>query len=360
MPCHPAITTVSLGQSQTYTIQEKLHACAKHNIHAIELFYDDLEALARSVTSTSTSTLCTDPHTHPPKAALLTAATQIHTLATTLDIKILSLQPLRFAEGLLDRTAQAHILTDVLPLWLCLAQALHTDTILIASNFLPPDPQTGAPRTTANRTTIADDLRALAQAAAPTKLAYEALAWSPHVNTWEAAYDVVKRVNEPNFGLAVDAFNVAAAIYPSPDVALSPASVSAADAALALSLARLVAEVDPARLFVVQMADAERWLAPLDERHPFYDAARPARMSWSRNARLFLGEAHRGGFLPVVDVVRAVVVGLAWEGWVSFEVFSRFLVGPGDVPLENAERAARSWEWVVGEVWGVSCGEEGV
>ncbi|PLN82540.1 putative 4-hydroxyphenylpyruvate dioxygenase [Aspergillus taichungensis] len=346
MPCQPAITTVSLGQSPTYTIQEKLDACAQHNIHAIELFYDDLEALARS------STLCTDPHVEPSQEALLTAASQIHTLASGLDIKILSLQPLRFAEGLADRTAQAHILTTVLPTWLALAQALHTDTILIASNFLPPDPHTGAPRTTGDLHTITSDLRALAQAAAPTKLAYEALAWSPHINTWEAAYDVVQRVDEPNFGLAVDAFNIAAAIYPSPDILPTPASTAAADAALAQSLARLVADVDPARLFVVQMADAERLLAPLDEQHPFYDAARPPRMSWSRNARLFLGETHRGGFLPVVEVVKAVVLGMGWEGWLSFEVFSRFLAGPGDVPGENAERAARSWEWVVGEVWG--------
>ncbi|PKY07878.1 putative 4-hydroxyphenylpyruvate dioxygenase [Aspergillus campestris IBT 28561] len=351
MPCQPAITTVSLGQSQTYTIQEKLHACAKHNIHGIELFYDDLEALARS--SSPSITLCADPHTQqPPKEALLNAATQIHTLATTLDIQILSLQPLRFAEGLVNRSEQARILTDVLPLWLSLAQALHTDTILIASNFLPPDPRTGEPRITGDTTTITDDLRALAKAAAPTKLAYEALAWSPHIHTWEAAYDVVKRVNEPNFGLAVDAFNIAAAMYPSPDVLSSPSSMAAADTALTQSLARLVADVDPTRLFVVQMADAERLLAPLDELHPFYEAAQPARMSWSRNARLFLGEAHRGGFLPVVEVVKAVVLGLGWEGWLSFEVFSRFLVGPGDVPFENAERAARSWEWVVEQVWG--------
>ncbi|PLB34853.1 putative 4-hydroxyphenylpyruvate dioxygenase [Aspergillus candidus] len=355
MPCQPAITTVSLGKSQTYTIQEKLHACAKHNIHAIELFYDDLEALARSSSSPST-TLCADPHSQPPKEALLNAATQIHTLATTLDIKILSLQPLRFAEGLTNRTEQAHILTDVLPLWVSLAQALHTDTILIASNFLPPDPHTGKPRITGDITTITGDLRALAQAAAPTKLAYEALAWSPHIHTWEAAYDVVQRVNEPNLGLAVDAFNIAAVIYPSPDIPSSPSSIAAANSALKQSLARLVADVDPARLFVVQMADAERLLAPLDEQHPFYEAAQPARMSWSRNARLFLGEAHRGGFLPVVEVVKAVVLGLGWEGWLSFEVFSRFLLGPGDVPGENAERAARSWEWVVGEVWGEKTG----
>ena len=55
-----------------------------------------------------------------------------------------------------------------------------------------------------------DDLRWLAQEAGQRglRVAYEAMAWSTHINTTRAAWQLVKRIDAPNLGLVVDAFHI--------------------------------------------------------------------------------------------------------------------------------------------------------
>ena len=74
-------------------------------------------------------------------------------------------------------------------------------------------------------------------------------------------------------------------------------------------------------------------------------------MSWSRNARLFICEEERGGYLPVIDVLKALCDekdGLGYKGWISMEYFSRSLNAEGsEVPMEHAGRAMESWRRLV-------------
>lgn len=315
----PALTTVSLGQSSRYSIQEKLYAAARYSIHGVELFYDDLESLARS-----------RPHSHstseqhrPSREELLNAAHEVRSLCDALHIHVLNLQPLRFYEGLVDRRERDRILCEEIPIWMDIVSVLDSDTILVASNFLPPEPYTGNARTVGDLDTIVDDLQMLALLGEmhlpPIKFAYEAIAWGTHVNTWEKSWDVVQRVNRPNFGIAIDTFNVAARVFADPGAVDGRRNGAQADVDLHRSLHQLETTVDVSKLFVVQVADGERLAEPLRAGHLFYVEGQPTRMSWSRNARLFLCEEEHGGYLPVLEVLKTVLR-MGWSGWVAFRL----------------------------------------
>ena len=154
---------------------------------------------------------------------------------------------------------------------------------------------------------------------------------------------MVQRVNRSNFGMCLDTFNIAARIYADPTV---PGGVAGPDAADAVrqSLERLLERVDVARVFYVQVVDAERLRVPLGPGHAFHVDGQPPRMSWSRNCRLFYGEEDRGAYLPVREIAAAIFHGLGFEGWVSLELFNRRMNDEGaDVPYELARRGALSW-----------------
>lgn len=343
MQCGPAITTISLGQSSLFPIQEKLVQAARCGFKAIELFYDDLEALARK--------RCLNGE-EPRRPELLWAAREIRLICDKLDLTILNLQPFRFFEGLVDRKARDSLLTETVPIWIDALNILGADTILVPSNFLPSDPKTGIARIVSDMGTIVGDLRELAEIGArktpPVRFAYEALAWGTHVSTWEASWKVVQAVDRPNFGLAIDTFNIAVAIYADPtarDGTTGPTALTD----LRASLDRLESNLDLRKLFIVQIADGERLDQPLAPGHAFYVPGQPHRMSWSRNARLFLCEDKRGGYLPVLEIVRRLLR-MGWHGWLAYEVFSRTLADLDPrTPARHAERAASSWRRLIKE-----------
>jgi len=218
---------------------------------------------------------------------------------------------------------------------------LGTDLVQIPSSFLPAD------RVSDDVGLIVADLRAAADLAAaadpPVRLVYESLAWGTRVDTWEACWDVARAVDRPNFGICLDTFNIAARIYADPTV---PGGVAGPDAADAVrqSLERLLERVDVARVFYVQVVDAERLRVPLGPGHAFHVDGQPPRMSWSRNCRLFYGEEDRGAYLPVREIAAAIFHGLGFEGWVSLELFNRRMSDEDPaVPEELARRGAASW-----------------
>ncbi|KAJ5925144.1 hypothetical protein N7454_007783 [Penicillium verhagenii] len=339
MECKPAITTVSLGSFISHSITEKIDQAARHGFKGIELFIDDLEALARDSYSPLAS-----------YDAIMNAASQVRQQCDKLDIEILNLQPLRFYEGLVDRKSRDHILDDTLPIWMDALKILGADTILVPSNFLSPDPETKLPRTTGDFQVIVDDLRELATRGAqrepPIKFAYEALAWGTHVNTWEKTWEIVQAVDRPNLGLALDTFNIAGAIYadPAEENGCIGGCSTGAEEIVRASLGRMVKTLDMSKLFIVQIADAERLTQPLRPGHPYYNEEQPSRLSWSRNCRLFLCENDRGGFLPVIEILQTIL-DLGWTGYLAYELFSRTLLDSDPrTPAQHAERAQRSWE----------------
>ncbi|KKK20230.1 hypothetical protein ARAM_004884 [Aspergillus rambellii] len=332
------IPTMSLGRPGLHSLDDKLHQAAQYGFEGIELFMDDLDHLANTQFHGSSQQ----------------AAQHISHVCTSLNLTVICIQPFGFYEGLLDRTQTAHLLTHKLPRWFELARILNTDLIQIPANFLPADPATGAPRTSADFDLIVADLAAIADLGAaqapPFRFVYEALCWSSHIDTWEAAWRVVRAVDRDNFGLCLDTFNLAGRVYADPAAASgeTPNAAAELDASLArLRHAAASGDLDRTKIFYIQLVDGERLAAPLDDKHPFYVAGQPARMNWSRNARLFPCEEDRGGYLPVLKVAREFF-DLGFEGWVSLELFSRTCADPDPItPALHAQRGMESWRKVV-------------
>ena len=137
------------------------------------------------------------------------------------------------------------------------------------------------------------------------------------------------------------------------DPSTADGKVGNADEVLKGSLQRMAERVDVKKVFYVQVVDAERMRNPFVEGHAFHIQGQPARMSWSRNARLFALE--KGGYLPVLQVFRAITdekpKGLGYKGWVSMELFSRTMADPNpSTPSEHARRGMDSWRQLIREM----------
>ncbi|HSW16344.1 MAG TPA: sugar phosphate isomerase/epimerase family protein [Ramlibacter sp.] len=162
---------------------------------------------------------------------------------------------------------------------------------------------------------IARDLRKLAMLAVPLgiRVAYEGLSWGRTINEFTTAWDVVSRADCPNLGLGIDSFHIFAAKTP----------LDAID------------ELDPERIFLVQLSDF-MW----NETPTFED-----RMTTARTFRVFPGEGVHSEALADL-VLRLHRVGYA--GDYSFEVFNDDYQG---LPLPVvAERARRSALWLAEDV----------
>jgi 4-hydroxyphenylpyruvate dioxygenase len=323
-----AIASMSLGRAWVHDLPAKLEQARKHGFEGIELFYEDLEYVARTI----------DEKVLPE--TLIEAARIVRRLCDEQSLEIIALQPFMHYEGLRDRGWHTERVTEM-KLWLRLAKILGTNLIQIPSTFLDEDKVTG------DKTVIVADLKEIADLGMkedPTmRFAYESLAWGTYVNTWEQCWDIVKQVDMPNFGIVLDTFNIAARVYADP---ASPSGTNQdAHKAIEASLDRMRHTIDPEKIFFVQLADAERLAMPLTSSHELYDPSQPARMSWSRNCRLFYGEDEQGGYLPIRDIAQVIMHELGYRGWVSFELFHKFLSASSeDVPAKMASRGAQSWQ----------------
>jgi len=331
MPCRPAISSHSLGRAwANHNIESKLDEAARYGFD-IELFYEDLEYLAKSLPGPILSD------------KLIQAASIVRSLCDERTISVVCLQPFMHYEGLRDRRRHAEKVEDF-KFWMRLAHILRTSIISIPSTCLSAEEVSG------DIDLIVEDMCELADLAASQRLeiAYESLAWGTHIDTWEQCWEVVERVNRPNFGICLDTFNMAARVYGDP--AAPSRKNQHAEEAMRQSLDRLVTRIDISKIKYVQVVDAEYLAEPLVEGHPFYDSHQPARMSWSRNCRLFYGEQDRGAYLPVKAILEAILVQLGFEGWVSAELFNKSLTDEqSSVPREHAQRAAKSWQHIVAD-----------
>jgi 4-hydroxyphenylpyruvate dioxygenase len=319
---------MSLGRCYAgHTLSHKLSMAAKHGIEGIELFFEDLVDHAGGSSSPSD---------------LLEAAASINRLCSSLNLEIICLQPFMHYEGLLDRTRHDERIEEM-KLWLQIAHALGTDIVQVPSSFLPRD------QISSDTNLIVSDLREIAdlglQQTPNIRFAYESLCWGTNVDRWEVCWDIVQRVDRSNLGICLDSFNILGRIYADPTS--ESGRTHNAEKEVQESIRRLVDRIGSHRekIFFIQVVDAEKLETPLLEGHPFYNAEQPARMSWSRNCRLFYGESEYGAYLPVKDVIYAIINEIGYDGWVSMELFNR-VMGREDheVVEELATRAATSWQ----------------
>jgi len=209
------------------TLRTKLRAIADAGFEHVEIFESDLLA-------------CPEP------VAVVGAMLRDQGLACA------AFQPFRDFEGMPPRLRarvfdRAERKFDVM-------QELGAELVLVSSNV--------SPESLAERGRIVDDFRELGDRAAARglRVGFEALAWGRHIQDHRQAWEIVREVNHPAVGLALDSFSSLARKEPIDSLR----------------------SIDPAKLFHVQLADA-----PSLSMDP---------LSWSRHFRCMPGQ----GDLPLV------------------------------------------------------------
>jgi len=325
------MASMSLGRAWVHALPNKLDQAARNGFEGVEIFHEDLEYVARDL-----------PGGLTPENEL-EAAKVIKKLCDERNLVVIALQPFLHYEGLLDREEHAKRI-EKLKLWFKIVKVLDTEVIQIPSSFLKKDQITG------DLDVIVQDMIEVAELGLKetpvVNFAYESLAWATYVDTWDLGWEIIERVNRPNFGACLDTFNLAGRVYADP--ASPTGKTPNAEEDLKKSLEKLVKTVDVKKVFFLQVVDAERLEEPLVKGHKYYDPEQPCRMSWSRNCRLFYGEQDKGGYLPVLDVARAFIEGLGFNGWVSMELFNRCMAYEDpEIPAELASRGGAAWRKLV-------------
>ncbi|KAI9727890.1 MAG: hypothetical protein M1828_005295 [Chrysothrix sp. TS-e1954] len=344
----PAIATVSLGSAQHHSLADKLASAAQHGFKGVELCFDDLTAYAKNhlkdAEKPRSSALSPSTPCQLEATSLSNAASAIKSICQLHKLDIICLQPLRHIEGL-DPIDFSSRLKDV-NLWIDLAVDLGTDLVLIPSNFLPKTFAENAAPANNDRSVL--QLRQIADLGArntpPIRFVFEALAWGRDISDWEQSWDVVQQVDRPNLGVCIDTFNVLAKVWADPQMR-SGIQEEQPESRLDASLRRLKAGVDVSKVFLVQVADAEKLEPPLNKgENELWVDGQPTLMTWSRGCRLFYGETALGAYMPVQRVLTALLDS-GYQGWISHEIFNRGINGAQvDAVDENAARAAVAWD----------------
>ena len=327
----PAIATVSLGRAAAgHDILHKLEEASIAGFQGVEVFFECLEHFAHQ-------TFDVDSCGYRP--CMIEAAKAVQRACITHGLKVVCLQPFMFYDGLIDELEHSNKL-QTLRLWFELCHELHTDLIQVPTNFQSYG-------TTGERNRLIADMAEIAKLGLKEspiiRFAYEGISWGNHIDTWEGTWEVVNTVNLPNLGLCLDVFHIAGRVWADPTV--DSGRVQNSDVVLEASLNRLIDLVDPTKIFYLQVGDAEHLVPPLSPSHQFYLESQKPRMSWSRNARLFPFELEQGGYLPVWQICKTILIDLKWDGWVSMEMFGRCLYEQQQaLPQALAQRAIRSWQ----------------
>nr|WP_222131929.1 sugar phosphate isomerase/epimerase and 4-hydroxyphenylpyruvate domain-containing protein [Pseudonocardia sp. C8] len=230
------------------TLEDKLDAAATAGFDGVEIFAPDL--VADALSPSGIGARCRD----------LGLSVDLYQPLRDID----STDPDRFAANL----RRADVTFDVMA-------GLGARTVLVCSSV--------APDAVADPDRLAEQLHVLAGRADERglRIAYEALAWGRHVDTWDASWRAVRAGDHPALGLCLDSFHVLArGSDPAP-----------------------IADVPGEKLFFLQLADARELSMDV--------------LSWSRHHRLFPGQ---GGFdLPGF---LAPVLAAGYRGPLSLEVFN--------------------------------------
>ncbi|KAJ5189819.1 hypothetical protein N7491_008138 [Penicillium cf. griseofulvum] len=322
-PKKVAISSISLSQYPGHTLDHKVRAASQAGITGIEIVYNDLLTYSKN-----------------QNISIQTGAQQIYTLCLETNLQVLSLAPFENYEGSTTPVEERLVLAQH---WLELARLLHAPYLQVPSIYTPD--------CTRDEKTIIADLQQLADRASCKpiiSIAYEPLSWGTNCSTWESALSIVPRVDRPNFGLCLDTFHEGTRLWG--DNA-SPAGMQMdAETKLRESLRRFVRDCPLEKIFYVQLSDAERFEISYSLAHPWALPGEAKEFTWSKHARPFPLEVEFGAYLPVVQIARAWIVEVGFEGWVSMEVFDRRMKDGRVSPETAARRAVESWRKVQAEM----------
>ncbi|MEV0008414.1 TIM barrel protein [Streptomyces sp. NPDC051840] len=239
-----SIATVSLSG----TLTEKLTAAARAGFDGVEIFENDLIGSPLG-----------------PE--------EIRDLVADLGLTIDLYQPMRDVEAVPEDEFARNLRRAEHKFRLM--RRLGADTVLVCSSVSPYAADDDA--------LAAGQLRRLAELAEEhgIRVAYEALAWGRHVDTYEHAWRIVESADHPALGICLDSFHILARGSDTTGIEAIPGE----------------------KIFFVQLADAPRMSLDV--------------LQWSRHHRCFPGQ----GDLDVTGLVRAAVRA-GYGGPLSLEVFN--------------------------------------
>lgn len=239
-----SIATVSLSGN----LESKLRAIAGAGFQGVEIFENDLLTANMS-------------------------AAEVRKQLSYLGLTCTMFQPFRDFEGMPEPLRQR--VFDRIERKFDLMEELGTDLLLVCSNV--------SPAALGERARIVADFRELGERAARRglRVGYEALAWGRHVFDHREAWSIVREVAHPAVGLILDSFHSLARGVP----------------------IESLREIDPARIFIVQLADAPQMQMDY--------------LSWSRHFRNMPGQ----GDFALVDYVGALLE-RGYKGALSLEIFN--------------------------------------
>lgn len=242
-----SIATVSLSGSLT----EKLTAASRAGFDGVEIFENDL--LASPLTPEDIRARCAD------------LGLSIDLYQPMRDIE--AVPPEEFARNLRRARHKFELMSR-----------LGADTVLVCSSVSPLAEDDDA--------LAAAQLSQLAQLAQDfgIRVAYEALAWGRHVNTYDHAWRIVEAAGHPALGTCLDSFHILARGSDPKDL-------------------EGIADIPGEKIFFLQLADAP--LMAMDV------------LQWSRHYRCFPGQ----GGLDVTGLLRHVIAA-GYRGPLSLEVFN--------------------------------------
>ncbi len=151
------------------------------------------------------------------------------------------------------------------------------------------------------------------------RLAYENWCWATHAPTWKNVWDIIQAVDRPNIGLCLDTFQTAGGEWGDPTTPSGRIENAGSREELKerfkASMVELSATIPKHKIYLLQISDAYNPPSPLVNKAD-ESGLRP-RGRWSHDFRPF---PFNGGYLPVVDVAKAVLKTGA-RCWFSIEVF---------------------------------------
>lgn len=242
-----SIATVSLSGSLT----EKLTAASRAGFDGVEMFENDL--LASPLTPEDVRARCAD------------LGLSIDLYQPMRDIE--AVPPEEFARNLRRARHKFELMGR-----------LGADTVLVCSSVSPL-----AQDHDALAAAQLSQLAALAQDFG-IRVAYEALAWGRHVNTYDHAWRIIEAADHPALGTCLDSFHILARGSEPKDL-------------------EGIADIPGEKIFFLQLADAP--LMAMDV------------LQWSRHYRCFPGQ----GGLDVTGLLRRVIAA-GYQGPLSLEIFN--------------------------------------
>lgn len=218
--------------------------------------------------------------------------------------------------------------------WIRIMQACGTDLLQVGS--------TDSPLEKLDRSKMVSDLQVLCDMLKEHnfRLAYENWCWSTHAPDWKDVWSIVQQVDRPNIGLCLDTFQTAGGEWGDPRTASGlreDVSKDELEKRFQKSLEELSSTIPKDKIYLLQISDAYKVPQAFDAERD--DAGLLPRGRWSHDFRPL---PYNGGYLPVVDVARAVLK-TGFRGWFSYEVFDGGADGKAtDVDIVAYAHAAKS------------------